>query len=92
MAYGTSTKASNDKNGDGKLGWKGKQEDGHGAEFEMEIGQNRNQNRTESQKGNRTERQKPQKWKGKQSMGKNRMETWNITQGWQRRVFAEWRY
>ena len=34
--YDTSSKASNDNNGDGKLGWKGKQEDGHGVEFEME--------------------------------------------------------
>ena len=36
-AYGTSTEASDDKNGDRKVGWKGKQEDGHGAEFEMET-------------------------------------------------------
>ena len=27
-------------------------------------------------KGNGTERQNPQKWKGKQSMGKNGTETW----------------
>ena len=35
--YGTSTKAFDDKNGDRKLGWKGKQEDRHRADFEMEI-------------------------------------------------------
>ena len=35
-AYGTSTEASNDKNGDRKLGQKGKQEDRHRAEFERE--------------------------------------------------------
>ena len=38
-------------------------------------------------KGNGMERQKPWKWKGKQSMGKNGMETlkeeiWNITGLW----------
>ena len=35
-AYGTSTKASDDKNGDKKVGQKGKQEDRHRTEFEME--------------------------------------------------------
>ena len=35
-AYGTSTKASDDKNGDRKVGQKGKQGDRHRAEFEME--------------------------------------------------------
>ena len=35
-AYGTSTEASNDKNGDRKLGQKGKQKDRHRAEFETE--------------------------------------------------------
>ena len=39
-AYGTSTKASNDKNGDRKLGWKGEQENGHEWSLKWRIGQN----------------------------------------------------
>ena len=85
-AYGTSTKTSNDKNGDRKLEWKGKQVDRHRVEFEMEIRAEwkLEWNRKSEGKKNRMERQKPQKWKGKQSMGKNITETqkeeiWNIT-------------
>ena len=77
-AYGTSTEASNDKNGDGKVGQKGKQEDRHGAEFETENRvewklewNGKSEARETEQKG-----KKPWKWKGKWSMGKNRMETW----------------
>ena len=58
-AYGTSTKASNDKNEDRKVGRKGKQEDRHGAEFETE-------NRVEWKlEWNRKSEARKMEWKGK---------------------------
>ena len=61
-AYGTSTEASDDKNGDEKLGWKGKQEDGHGVKFETE---NRAEQKLEQ---NRKSEARETEWKGKWSM------------------------
>ena len=70
-AYGTSTEASDDKNGDRKLGWKGKQEDGHGVEFETENRAERKLEWNGKSEGreNRMERQKPQKQKEKWKHG-----------------------
>ena len=58
-AYGTSTEASDDKNGDVKLGQKEKQEDRHRAKFETE-------NRAEQKlEWNGKSEAREMEWKGK---------------------------
>ena len=58
-AYGTSTEASDDKNGDVKLGQKEKQEDRHRVEFETE-------NRAEQKlEWNGKSEAREMEWKGK---------------------------
>ena len=54
-AYGTSTQTSNNKNGDRKLGQKGKQEDRHRGEFEMKNRAERKLEQNRKSKARETE-------------------------------------